>query len=40
MSTAHLASLGAREIARADFVREVRHLVEQPPVGYPWRLSR
>ena len=39
MSTAHLASLGAREIPRADFVREVRRLVRQPAVPAPWRLD-
>jgi leucyl/phenylalanyl-tRNA---protein transferase len=40
MSTRHLASLGAREILRSDFVREVRYLIEQPPVPPPWRLER
>jgi leucyl/phenylalanyl-tRNA---protein transferase len=39
MSTAHLASLGAREIPRADFVREVRRLVRQPGVPAPWRFD-
>ena len=39
MSTSHLASLGAREIRRADFVRRVRQLVQQPPVPTPWRLK-
>jgi leucyl/phenylalanyl-tRNA---protein transferase len=39
MSTAHLASLGAREIPRADFVREVRRLVRQPAVPAPWRFD-
>jgi len=40
MSTDHLASLGAREIARASFLRHVRELVRQPPVQPPWRLDR
>jgi len=40
MSTPHLASLGARDIARADFVREVRSLVQQPAVPAPWKLER
>ena len=40
MSTAHLASLGARDIRRTDFVREVRYLVRQPAVAPPWRLDR
>ena len=40
MSTAHLASLGAREIARAEFTREVRRLVSQPPVPAPWHLEQ
>jgi leucyl/phenylalanyl-tRNA--protein transferase len=39
MSTPHLASMGGRDIARSDFVREVRYLVEQPPVPSPWRLD-
>ena len=40
MSTDHLASLGAREIARASFLRHVRELVRQPAVQPPWRLDR
>ena len=36
MSTPHLASLGAREIPRADFVRRVRRLAAQPGVPGPW----
>jgi leucyl/phenylalanyl-tRNA--protein transferase len=39
MSTHHLASLGAREISRGDFVREVRRLVRQPAVPAPWRFD-
>jgi len=40
MSTPHLASLGARDIPRADFLTDVRYLVEQPPVSAPWRFDR
>jgi leucyl/phenylalanyl-tRNA---protein transferase len=39
MSTTHLASLGAREIPRADFVRHVRRLVTKPPIPAPWTIS-
>jgi leucyl/phenylalanyl-tRNA---protein transferase len=35
MNTAHLASLGAREIARADFVRQLKVLVNcEPPASW------
>jgi leucyl/phenylalanyl-tRNA--protein transferase len=36
MSTAHLASLGAREIARALFLEQVRRLVQCDPIPGPW----
>ena len=39
MSTAHLASLGAREIPRSEFVREVSRLVRQAPIPSPWRFD-
>jgi leucyl/phenylalanyl-tRNA--protein transferase len=39
MSTGHLASLGAREVPRADFLRQVRQLVDKPPVPSPWRFD-
>ena len=39
MATRHLASLGAREIPRAEFIREVRRLVRQPPIPAPWRFD-
>jgi leucyl/phenylalanyl-tRNA---protein transferase len=39
MSTQHLASLGARDIRRSDFVDEVRYLVRQPPAGTPWQMG-
>ena len=39
MSTAHLATLGAREIPRRDFVRRVQLLSAKPPVKAPWTLD-
>lgn len=39
MNTPHLASLGAREIPRADFTRRLRELVHYPPIPAPWRLE-
>ena len=36
MSTPHLASLGAREIPRSTFLREVERLVREAPVPPPW----
>ena len=39
MSTAHLASLGAREIPRAEFLGAVSRLVQQPSVPSPWVLD-
>ena len=36
MPTAHLASLGAREVPRRDFLAEVERAVRQPPVPTPW----
>jgi leucyl/phenylalanyl-tRNA--protein transferase len=39
MATAHLASLGAREIPRAEFLRRVRRLTTEPPVPSPWRFD-
>jgi leucyl/phenylalanyl-tRNA--protein transferase len=39
MTTPHLASLGAREIRRADFVERVRDLVIERAVPSPWVLD-
>jgi Leu/Phe-tRNA-protein transferase len=39
MATDHLASLGAREIPRADFVRGVRTGTAEPGVPAPWQLD-
>jgi leucyl/phenylalanyl-tRNA--protein transferase len=36
MSTRHLASLGAREIPRAQFVEQCRELIGLPEVPSPW----
>ena len=36
-NTQHLASLGAREIARADFVAQVSQNARKP--GVPWRFD-
>ena len=39
MQTTHLATLGAIEIARSEFVRLVDRLVQQPPVPAPWKVD-
>jgi leucyl/phenylalanyl-tRNA--protein transferase len=39
MTTSHLASLGAREIRRAEFLSVVRKHVTMSPVPAPWRLD-
>jgi len=39
MSTAHLASLGAREITRADFVRSLDEWVNYPDMCGPWQFD-
>jgi leucyl/phenylalanyl-tRNA--protein transferase len=39
MSTRHLASLGAREIPRSEFIRHVRRLTALPAVQSPWALE-
>jgi leucyl/phenylalanyl-tRNA--protein transferase len=39
MKTAHLASFGAREIARAEFVRRLEELVNYPLSQRQWRLD-
>ena len=36
MSTEHLASLGAREVPRADFLRRLERGIARPPVPLPW----
>jgi leucyl/phenylalanyl-tRNA---protein transferase len=39
MRTEHLASLGAIDVPRRQFVRRVGALVKQPPVPSPWQLD-
>jgi leucyl/phenylalanyl-tRNA--protein transferase len=39
MKTAHLASLGAHEIPRAEFARRLQELVHYPPAPAPWHLD-
>ena len=39
MTTSHLASLGAREIPRTEFLRAVRFGVRQPGVPAPWQFD-
>ena len=39
MATRHLASLGAREIARDEFLRRVHGGAVQPGVAAPWRID-
>ncbi len=39
MPTAHLATLGARQISRAEFLAHVNRLVRLPAVPSPWRLE-
>jgi leucyl/phenylalanyl-tRNA---protein transferase len=36
-ATAHLASLGAREIPRADFAKMLQESIQYPPTGGHWR---
>ncbi|MCC6534947.1 MAG: leucyl/phenylalanyl-tRNA--protein transferase [Burkholderiales bacterium] len=40
MRTAHLASLGAREISRARFSRQLEQLVNYPQRAAPWTFDR
>jgi leucyl/phenylalanyl-tRNA--protein transferase len=39
MSTSHLASLGAREIPRKEFLRRLDGLTRKPAVPAPWTLD-
>jgi len=39
MNTRHLASLGAREIPRAEFVARLRELIHYPDIASPWKLD-
>ena len=40
MHTMHLATLGAREMPRTDFMRRLQELVNYPHVPGPWELDR
>lgn len=40
MNTRHLASLGAYEIPRAEFLEQVQELVNYPDTISPWKLDR
>ncbi|MEO8157653.1 MAG: leucyl/phenylalanyl-tRNA--protein transferase [Betaproteobacteria bacterium] len=39
MNTAHLATLGAREITRPEFTRRLQELIHYEPVPAPWQLT-
>jgi leucyl/phenylalanyl-tRNA--protein transferase len=39
MNTKHLASLGAREIPRAEFIARLQELIHYPDVASPWILD-
>ncbi len=39
MNTRHLASLGAREIPRSEFVRRLQELIHYPDVASPWKFE-
>jgi leucyl/phenylalanyl-tRNA--protein transferase len=40
MNTPHLASLGAREIPRGEFIARLQTLTGQPAIPSPWRFGR
>jgi leucyl/phenylalanyl-tRNA--protein transferase len=40
MATSHLASLGAREIPRTEFLADVTRLIHRPAVAAPWVLEK
>ena len=39
MNTPHLASLGAREIPRTEFIRRLQELIHYPDIATPWRFD-
>jgi len=39
MNTPHLASLGAREISRAEFIRRLQELIHYPDIGTKWHFD-
>jgi len=38
MNTAHLASLGAREIPRKEFIARLQELIHYPDIASPWQI--
>ena len=39
MNTPHLASLGAREIPRAEFIQRLQELIHYPNIASPWKFE-
>jgi leucyl/phenylalanyl-tRNA--protein transferase len=39
MNTAHLASLGAREIPRKEFIARLQELIHYPDIASPWQIK-
>jgi len=39
MSTPHLASLGAREISRTEFIQHLQELIHYPHIGTKWQFD-
>jgi leucyl/phenylalanyl-tRNA--protein transferase len=39
MNTPHLASLGAREISRMEFIRRLQELINYPDTALPWKFE-
>lgn len=39
MNTAHLASLGAREIPRSEFIARLQELIHDPDIPFPWQME-
>ncbi len=39
MNTRHLASLGAREIPRSEFIRRLQELIHYPGIASPWEFD-
>ena len=39
MNTSHLASLGAREIPRREFIARLQELIHYPDIASPWQME-
>lgn len=39
MNTAHLASMGAREITRKEFIGRLKELIHYPKIATPWHIN-